>query len=343
MPHAELDVVCIGNAIVDILSQAQESDIGRLGLTRGAMTLIEAERAQTLYQQMGPAMEASGGSAANTAAGIASLGGVAAYVGKVRDDQFGGVFSHDIRASGVEFTSAPANAGPPTARCLIFITPDAQRTMNTYLGACVNLTEDDIDSGQIARAKVTYMEGYLWDRDEAKQAYLKAAAVAHDYNRQVSITLSDAFCVERHRDSFRELIKGHVDILFANEAEIMSLYQVDSFDAALQHVRAECQIAALTRSEHGSVIVAGDEVHVVDAVPVAHVADTTGAGDQYAAGFLYGLTHGHDLAACGRLGSIAAAEVIAHVGPRPEVRLSELVAKQLPAYSSAQKVSSTAP
>ncbi|MHA1564396.1 MAG: adenosine kinase [Alphaproteobacteria bacterium] len=343
MPHADLDVVCIGNAIVDILAQAKESDIERLDLTRGAMTLIDAERAQDLYRQMGPAMEASGGSAANTAAGIASLGGAVAYVGKVRDDQFGGVFTHDIRASGVEFTSQSANAGPPTARCLIFITPDAQRTMNTYLGACVNLTSDDIDSSQIARAKVTYMEGYLWDRDEAKQAYLKAAAVSHEYNRQVSITLSDSFCVERHRDSFRELIRSHVDILFANEAEIMSLYQVDSFDAAMQHVRAECQIAALTRSEHGSVVLAGDEVHVVDAVPVSHVADTTGAGDQYAAGFLYGLTHGQSLAECGHLGSIAAAEVIAHIGPRPEVKLSELVAKQLPAHSSAQKVSSTAP
>ncbi len=343
MSNADLDVVCIGNAIVDILSHAEDADIGRLDLTRGAMTLIDADRAQDLYQQMGPAVEASGGSAANTAAGIASLGGAVAYVGKVRNDQFGGVFTHDIRASGVEFTSTPATEGPPTARCLIFITPDAQRTMNTYLGACVNLMPEDIDSTQIGRAKVTYMEGYLWDRDEAKQAYLKAAAVAHDYNRQVSITLSDSFCVERHRDSFHELIKGHVDILFANEAEITALYQVDSFDAALQRVRAECQIAALTRSEHGSVVVAGDEVHVVDAVPVAHVADSTGAGDQYAAGFLYGLTHGHGLAECGHLGSIAAAEVIGHVGPRPEVTLSDLVAKQRLTHSSAQKVSSTAP
>ncbi len=343
MSHADLDVVCIGNAIVDILTQAEETDIERLGLTRGAMTLIEADRAQDLYRQMGPAVEASGGSAANTAAGIASLGGAVAYIGKVRDDQFGGVFTHDIRASGVEFTSLAAKAGPPTARCLIFITPDAQRTMNTYLGACVNLTENDIDSAQIARAKVTYMEGYLWDRDEAKQAYLKAAAVSHEYNRQVSITLSDSFCVERHRDSFRELIRSHVDILFANEAEIMSLYQVDSFDAAMQHVRTECQIAALTRSEHGSVVLAGGEVHIVDAVPVAKVADTTGAGDQYAAGFLYGLTHGHDLAACGHLGSVAAAEVIGHIGPRPEVKLSELVAEQLASHSSIQNVSSTAP
>ncbi len=325
-----LDVVCIGNAIVDVLSHCPEADIDHLGLVRGAMTLIDAGRAQDLYQQMGPAIEASGGSAGNTAAGIASLGGKAAYIGKVRDDQFGGVFSHDIRASGVAFDIAPATEGPPTARCLIFITPDGQRTMNTYLGACVNLTPDDIDPELIAAAKITYMEGYLWDPPQAKEAFLKAAQVAHDHGRQVSLTLSDPFCVERHRASFRELIERHIDVLFANEEEIKSLYQVDRFDDALQHVRHHCQVAALTRSGKGSVIVAGDEVHVIDAAPVARVVDTTGAGDLYAAGFLFGLTRGNDLSRCARLGGVAAAEVISHIGPRPDVVLADYVRGKLP-------------
>lgn len=329
MGQADLDVVCIGNAIVDVLVRANDATIERLGLDKGIMTLIDAERADDLYGQMGPAIEASGGSASNTAAGIASLGARAAYVGKVRNDQLGGIFSHDIRASGVLFDTPAATDGPPTARCLIFITPDAQRTMNTYLGACVNLGPGDIDPDLIGAAEVTYMEGYLWDRPEAKAAFLKAADIAHGAGRQVSLTLSDPFCVERHRDSFRELVSGHIDILFANEQEIMSLYQVAKFDAAVQQVRADCAVAALTRSEHGSVIVAGDAVHVIGAEPVAHVADTTGAGDQYAAGFLHGLTNGHDLAAAGRIGSIAAAEVIDHVGPRPQVRLADLVREAL--------------
>jgi len=325
----DLDVICIGNAIVDVLSHAADDDIVRLDLNRGTMTLIEEDRAAELYAAMGPAVEASGGSAANTAAGIASLGGRAGFIGKVRDDAFGQIFAHDIKAIGVDFPTPPATEGPPTASCYIFITSDAHRTMNTYLGACVNLTPQDIDPAFIGRAQVTYMEGYLWDRPAAKDAFLTAAREAHGHGRKVSLTLSDPFCVDRHRDSFRDLVKGHVDILFANEDEIVSLYQVADFDAALQHARADCQIAALTRSEKGSVVIAGDEVHIVDAEAVPHVADTTGAGDLYASGFLYGLTNGHDLATCGRLGAIAAGEVISHVGSRPEVPLKDFAEERL--------------
>ena len=323
-----LDVVCIGNAIVDVLVRADDATIGRLDLVKGAMTLIDDARAHELYAKMGPAVEASGGSAANTAAGIASFGGAAAYVGKVAPDQLGEVFTHDIRAIGVEFTSRPDPNGPPTARSFIFVTPDAERTMNTFLGACVHLSPGDIDPQQIGRAAITYMEGYLWDKDAAKAAFLRAAQVAHQAGRQVSLTLSDAFCVERHRDSFLDLIRGHIDVLFANEEELLSLYQCATFDEGLQHVRADCAIAALTRSEKGAVIGAGDEVHVIDAEPT-EVSDTTGAGDQFAAGFLYGLTNGRDLATSGRLGAIAAAEVIDHLGPRPAVSLAELAARKL--------------
>ncbi len=320
-----LDALCIGNAIVDVFVQTDDATIDRLSLNKGAMTLIEPDRADQLYAQMGPAVETSGGSAANTAAGIASFGGAAAYVGKVSPDQLGEVFSHDIRAIGVEFTSLPDPDGPPTARSFIFVTPDAERTMNTYLGACVHLTPADIDPQQVARAAVTYMEGYLWDRDPAKAAFLRAAEVAHGAGRSVSLTLSDSFCVDRHRDSFLDLVRGHIDLLFANEEELLSLYQCATFDEGLQHVRQDCAVAALTRSEKGAVIVAGDEVHVIDAVPVADLVDTTGAGDQFAAGFLYGFTNGHGLAASGRLGTLAASEVIGHVGPRPAISLASLL------------------
>ena len=328
MAEADLDAVCIGNAIVDVLAHCDDATVARLGLNRDTMTLVDADRAQELYDAMGPALEASGGSAANTATGIASLGGRAGYVGKVRDDQFGGIFTHDIRAAGVAFETPPATAGPPTARCLVFITPDAHRTMNTYLGACARLGPEDIDPVFIARAKITYMEGYLWDREEAKQAFLKAAEAAHDAGRQVALTLSDPFCVDRHRESFRDFVRGHVDILFANEAEVTSLYQVAEFDEALQHARRDCDVAALTRSEKGSVIVTDNEVHVIDPEPVA-VVDTTGAGDLYAAGFLYGAANGHGLAACAHIASIAAAEVIGHIGPRPQVALATLVRERL--------------
>lgn len=325
----ELDVLCVGNSIVDVLTRTDDAMLEKLGMVKGTMALIDAEQAEALYAEMSPAVETSGGSAGNTAAGLASLDASCAFIGRVRDDQLGDIFTHDIRSIGVEYVTPAATDGPPTARCLILITPDAQRTMNTFLGASVNLGPEDIDENLVARAKVTYLEGYLWDRDEAKAAFLRAAGLAAAKERMVSLSLSDPFCVDRHRDSFREFVSGHVDVLFANEDEIKSLYQVESFDDALQHVRADCRIAALTRSEKGAVVVAGDEVHVVDAEPVAAVVDTTGAGDQFAAGFLYGLTHGRDLATCARIGGIAASEVIAHVGPRPQVKLADLVAEKL--------------
>jgi sugar/nucleoside kinase (ribokinase family) len=331
MPDSsDLDVVCVGNAIVDVLAETDDATIERLGMAKGAMNLIEADRAEALYDQMAPAVETSGGSAGNTAAGLASFGSKVAYIGKVAQDQLGTIFRHDIRAIGVEFDTAPSNGGPPTARSLIFITPDAQRTMNTFLGASTLLEPADVDRELVGRAQVTYLEGYLWDRDEAKEAFVRASEFAHEAGRMVSLTLSDPFCVDRHRESFRELVSGHVDVLFANEEEILSLYEVESFDEALQHAREDCAIAALTRSEKGSVIVDGEsgEVHVVDAEPVARVVDTTGAGDQYAAGFLHGLTRGRPLYECGRLGGLAAAEVIAHVGPRPQVQLRELAASR---------------
>lgn len=327
MAETPLDVVGIGNAIVDVLAHAEDAFLERHGLAKGAMTLIEADQAEALYADMGPGVEMSGGSAANTMAGLASLGGTGAFFGRVRDDQLGEVFRHDIRAAGIAFDSAAATDGPPTARCLILITPDAQRTMNTFLGASVEFGPGDIDPDVIARGRITYLEGYLYDRPQAKEAFRRAAEEAHKAGRQVALTLSDPFCVDRHRDDFRHLVAGHIDVLFANEAEITSLYETDSFDEALAQVRGQCEIAVLTRSEKGAVVVAKDAAHTVAAEPVAKVADTTGAGDQFAAGFLYGLTHGHPPAVCGRIGAIAAAEVISHVGARPEVPLKDLVAE----------------
>ncbi|WP_020590496.1 adenosine kinase [Kiloniella laminariae] len=325
---ASLDVVGIGNAIVDIVAPAEDSLLQEQGIIKGAMTLIDQDHADALYDVMGPAIERSGGSAGNTMAGIASLGGRGGYIGKVRDDQFGQVFRHDIRAAGVKYDILPATEGPSTARCLIFVTPDAERSMNTYLGACVNLTVADIDEKMIASAQVTYMEGYLWDPEEAKKAFILAAEIAHAAGRKVALTLSDSFCVARHRESFLDLVKNHVDILFANEEETMALFEVDNFDTALQQVRACCSVAALTRSEKGSVICCGDEVHVIDAEPVDHVVDTTGAGDLYAAGFLFGYTNGYSLYDSGRIGSIAAAEVISHFGARPEKSLATLIGEK---------------
>ena len=280
------DVVGIGHAIVDVLAHAEEEFLIRHGLNKGTMTLIDAERATSLYAAMGSGVEVSGGSAGNTIAGIASLGGKAGYIGKVGADELGRIFRHDIRANGVSFETPVATSTTPTARCLIFVTPDAQRTMNTYLGACIELTPEDIDPAVIAGARVTYMEGYLWDPPAAKKAFLKAARIAHERGRKVSLSLSDPFCVDRHRGEFRELVREHVDILFANEAEICSLWQTESFDAALQATRGLCEVAALTRSAKGSLILAGEETHMVDAAPVRRVVDTTGAGDLYAAGCL---------------------------------------------------------
>ena len=325
MVQHELDVVGIGNAIVDVLAHADETLLETHGLVKGAMTLIDVARAEALYRAMGPGVEVSGGSAANSIAGLGSLGGRGGFVGKVSDDQLGQIFGHDIRAAGVAFETAPSRSGVPTARCLIFITPDAQRTMQTYLGACVELGPEDIDPAFIARAKVTYLEGYLWDPPRAKEAFRKAAALAHAAGRKVALTLSDPFCVERHRAEFRELVQGHVDILFANEAEICSLWEVKSFDDAVAATRSQCEVAALTRSAKGSVVLAGAATHVIAAEPVDRVVDTTGAGDLYVSGFLYGYTRGRPLAECGRIASIAAAEIISHFGARPETPLSALI------------------
>ena len=317
------DVVARGNALVDVLAHADDDFVRRAGIERDSTTMVDARRSEQIYAEMGPATEISGGSAANTAAGVASFGGRAAYIGRVADDAFGKVFAHDLRSVGVHFESPRSTSGSPTGRCLVIVTPDAQRTMCTYLGAGAELDETDVDEAVVESAAVTYLEGYLWDPPAAKEAVRRAAAVAHRADRRVALTLSDPFCVQRHRETFLELIEGEIDILFANEHEITMLYQVDTFDEALHHVRGHCEIAALTRGPHGSVVVAGDDVHVIDAQPAA-VADTTGAGDLYASGFLYGLTHGHDLATCGRLASLAAAEVISHLGARPAEPLSEL-------------------
>jgi sugar/nucleoside kinase (ribokinase family) len=326
---ALFDVVGIGNAIVDVIAHADEDFLTRNELTKGAMTLIDAPRAEALYGRMASAIEASGGSAANTMAGLASLGGRAAFIGKVRNDQLGGIFRHDIRAAGVHFESEPATAGLPTARCLIFVTPDAQRTMQTFLGASVDLGPDDVDESLISDAAVTYLEGYLWDRPQAKEAFQRAARIAHGAGRKVSLTLSDPFCVDRHRADFLKLIEGHVDVLFANEAEIKSLYQVEDFEAAQARVRHHCEVAVLTRSEKGAVIAAGDQLHAVPAAPVARVVDTTGAGDLYAAGFLFGYTRALPLDFCARIGALAAAEIISHYGARPAVKLADLVTAKL--------------
>jgi sugar/nucleoside kinase (ribokinase family) len=325
----ELDVVGIGNALVDVLTHAEESLVSRQGLMKGTMHLVDEERARALYEAMGPGVEMSGGSAANTVVGVASFGGRAHYVGKVRDDQLGDVFGHDLRATGVGYDTPRATSGPPTGRCLILVTPDAQRTMSTFLGASVRLGPADVDRGLIARGKILYLEGYLFDPPEAQEAFRAAAAVAHGAGRKVALTLSDPFCVERHRAAFLDLVEHHVDILFANELEICALYQVPDFDAALPRVRGHCDLAALTRSAKGSVLVNGKVVHAIPAHPVATVVDTTGAGDLYAAGVLYGLSQGLDLPTCGRLGSLAAAEVIAHVGARPMVPLIDRAASVL--------------
>jgi sugar/nucleoside kinase (ribokinase family) len=330
MAQTDFDVVGIGNAIVDVLAKADDAFLAGNRLTKGAMTLIDAGKAEVLYAAMGPAIECSGGSAANTMVGIASLGGRAGYIGKIAADQLGDVFRHDIRSSGVTFATPPAKSGPATARCLIFVTPDAQRTMQTYLGACVELGPDDVPDKVVASASVTYLEGYLWDKPAAKDAFRKAMKIAHEAKRKVALTLSDPFCVERHRAEFRDLVDHHVDILFANEAEIISLYQAKGFDDALTHVQGhKDKIIVMTRSEKGSVVCQNGNIHAVPAEKVDRVVDTTGAGDLYAAGFLYGLTQNLNLTDCARIGSIAAAEIISHFGARPESPLRELVKRRL--------------
>jgi sugar/nucleoside kinase (ribokinase family) len=323
--RASFDILGLGNAIVDVIARADDKLLGRLELAKGTMTLIDTARAQAIYEAMGPGVESSGGSAANSCAVAAAIGAKVAFVGQVADDQLGQVFGHDIRAAGVAFDTPPAKDGPPTARCLILVTQDAQRTMCTYLGACVNLSEAAIVPDRVQAAAVTYMEGYLFDPPAAQAAFRKAAALAHQAGRLVSLTLSDPFCVDRHRDAFRALVKDEVDILFANEAEILSLYQVEDFADALAAVRAETRIACLTRSEQGSVVATPQQLVQVAAVPTS-VVDTTGAGDAYAAGFLAGFTQGKALSVCGRMASVAAAEAISHVGARPQGDLKALMA-----------------
>jgi len=323
---SQTDVVGIGNAIVDVIAHADEAFLAAQGFAKGAMTLIDTARAEALYAAMGPAVESSGGSAGNTMAGIASLGGRPAFIGKTRDDLLGQVYRHDMTAIGVGFDTPAAPVGTPTGRCLIMVTPDGQRTMGTLLGISAELGPDDIDPKLIAAAGITYLEGYLFDPPPAQAAFRKAAEIAHRAGRRVALSLSDPFCVDRHRAAFRELVAGQVDILFANEAEICSLYQTEDFDAAAASVRGHVAIAALTRSAAGSIVLSEGLSYTVAAAPVPRVVDTTGAGDLYAAGFLYGLTRGLPLPTCGRLGSLCAAEIISHVGARPEARLSALAA-----------------
>lgn len=325
MADAQFDILGIGNAIVDVVARADEQFLSRHDMRKGAMTLVDAAAAERIYAAMPPGAESSGGSVANTCAVAAALGARVAYFGKVADDPLGQVFRHDMQASGVHFPSSPLTGGAPTARCLILVTPDGQRTMNTFLGACVTLDPSDVDEPVVASALVTYLEGYLFDPPEAQKAFYKAAAAAHAAGRQVALSLSDPFCVDRHRAAFRELVAGHVDILFANEAEVTSLYEENTFTAAAEAARHDVALAVLTRSEAGSIVLRGAEKAEIAAEPT-RVVDTTGAGDAYAAGFLVGLTAGKPLAVCGRLGSIAAAEVISHYGARPEADLRKLTA-----------------
>ena len=320
----QYDVLCIGNAIVDIIARCDEAFLVDNAIIKGAMNLIDAERAELLYKRMGPAIEASGGSAGNTAAGIASFGGRAAYFGKIARDGLGDIFRHDIHAQGVAFDTQALGGPPPTARSMIFVTPDGERSMNTYLGACVELGPEDVEEDKARGAKVTYFEGYLWDPPRAKEAIRLTAAHAHAAGREVSMTLSDSFCVDRYRDEFLDLMRsGTVDIVFANESELKSLYQTSSWRDGLDAIRKDCKLAAVTRSEKGSVIVRGDETVDIKATTISKLVDTTGAGDLYAAGFLFGYTAGKPLDVCGKLGSLAAGLVIQQIGPRPRENLRE--------------------
>ena len=319
------DVLGIGNAIVDVMAHTEEDFLVKHGMRKGAMQLIDEARAETIYDAMGPAVEISGGSAANTIAGVASLGARGAFVGKVKGDELGRIFAHDIRAAGVAFDTPPASAGPSTGRCYILVTPDGERTMNTYLGAAQDLHPNDIDSESIAAATFTYLEGYLWDPPRAKQAFIKAAEIAHRAGRAVALTLSDAFCVDRYRAEFLNLIRnGTVDIVFANERELHSLYETADFDSAVDALRNDARLAIVTRSEKGCLVVTREETDAIRAETVERVVDATGAGDLFAAGFLVGLARGSDYRAAARLGALAAAEVIQHLGARPETSLKAL-------------------
>jgi sugar/nucleoside kinase (ribokinase family) len=328
MAEAKYDVLGIGNAIFDVLVQTDEGFLAAHGMAKGGMALIDEARAASIYRDMGPATEMSGGSAANTIVGIANLGARAAYVGKVRDDQIGRLYVHDIRAAGVAFETRPAAGGPATGCSYILVTPDGERTMNTYLGAAQELTSGDIDPAQIAASAIVYLEGYLWDPKSAKEAFVKASTIAHDAGRQVALTLSDSFCVDRYRGEFLELMRnGTVDLVFANEAELRSLYETADFDAALKQLRSDTKLGVVTRSEKGCVVASKEGVTAVPAFPVGKIVDTTGAGDLFAAGFLFGLVRGAGHEKAGRLGALAAAEVIQHIGARPQTSLKELARK----------------
>ena len=328
MTAAKYDVLGIGNAIFDVLVQTDERFLEAHGMTKGGMALIDETRAASIYRDMGPATEMSGGSGANTIVGIAGLGARTAVVGKVRDDQIGRLYTHDIRAAGVAFETMPAADGPATGCSYILVTPDGERTMNTYLGAAQELTPEDIDEAQVAASAMLYLEGYLWDPKSAKDAFVKAATIAHGAGRQVALTLSDSFCVDRYRDEFLDLMrKGTVDLIFANEAELHSLYQTSDFDTALTQLRRDAKLGIVTRSEKGCVVASKDGVIAVPAFPIQKMVDTTGAGDLFAAGFLFGLVRGAGHENAGRLGALAAAEVIQHIGARPQVSLKELAVK----------------
>jgi adenosine kinase len=328
MTAAKYDVLGIGNAIFDVLVQTDEGFLARHGMTKGGMALIDAARAASIYADMGPSVQMSGGSAANTIVGVASLGARTAFVGKVRDDQIGRLYSHDIKAADVAFATAAAYGGPATGCSYILVTPDGERTMNTYLGAAQELMPGDIDPAEIAASSIVYLEGYLWDPNNAKEAFLKAATIAHDAGRQVALTLSDAFCVDRYRAEFLHLMRdGTVDLIFANEAELHSLYQSSDFEPALAQLRQDVKLGVVTRSEKGCVVVTKQDVTPVPAFPIQKLVDTTGAGDLFAAGFLFGLVRGAGHENCGRLGALAAAEVIQHIGARPQTSLKELASK----------------
>ncbi len=327
LTSARFDVLGIGNAIVDVLARTDDDFLLAHGMRKGGMALIDEARARAIYDAMGPAVEISGGSAANTMVGIAGFGGRAAFIGKLKADELGQAFSHDIRAAGVAFATSPASDGPSTGRCYVLVTPDGERTMNTYLGAAQDLHPRDVDETMVAASAITYLEGYLWDPKHAKDAFLKAAKIAHDSNRKVALSLSDAFCVDRWRDEFLQLMRsGTLDLVFANEAELHSLYQTSDFEGAIAALRADIDAAVVTRSEKGCLVIGPEGIEAVPAFPVERVVDTTGAGDLFAAGFLCALARGADDRSCGRLGALAAAEVIQHLGARPEASLRQLAA-----------------
>jgi adenosine kinase len=325
MPDLKYDVLGIGNAIVDVIARAEDDFLVKQKMQKGGMALIDEPRAEAIYDAMGPAVESSGGSAANTIVGIAGFGARSAFIGKVKDDELGRAFAHDIRAAGVAFDTPPASDGPSTARCYVLVTPDGERTMNTYLGAAQDLHPADVDPAQIAASAITYLEGYLWDPPHAKEAFRKAAKIAHDAGRKVALTLSDAFCVGRYRAEFLDLIRtGTVDLVFANESELKSLYETGDFDTAAKALRGDARLAAVTRSEKGCVVMSKEAMLEVPAAPIRKMVDATGAGDLFAAGFMFGLARGRDHRTAARLGALAAAEVIQHIGARPEVSLKAL-------------------